>query len=219
MAVMDSALTSLASAKDIAGVPSSNTTDDSLFERLINAMSMAASVYCSRIFKYDTYTEIISPPNRQLLLVKEWPIASVTSITDNGYPLVLNTDYRCDAQDASKGEVYKENGWMGSELVTGLTLDPVASARYLTVVYIAGYHLPSDPLYVVGDPASLPLDITEVVDELVAKKYYMIKRKTHGVMQLKESEVMYRLMGPGDSIDLSGDDPYSMALNKYRRWL
>jgi hypothetical protein len=213
MAVMDSALTTLASAKMVAGVSSGDTTDDAVFERFINKVSMAVSSYCDRIFARGTFTEQVAPQNRQLLLLKQWPIVSITSVTDNGSALVQDTDYRCDAQDMARGELYKENGWMGSMLVTGLTLDPVAAARLLVIVYIAGYHLPSDPLYIEGDAASLPLDISAVVDELVATKYYARKRMGFGLSSYKEGGLSFSY----SNFDLQAE--HGDTLNKYRRWL
>lgn len=219
MAVMDSALTTLARAKDLAGVPAGFTDDDDIIARFVNSMSMAVRQYCDRLFTYDTYTEQISPQNRQLLVLRESPINSITSITDNGFPLVIYTDYRCDAQDAIKGFVYKENGWMGNMLVTGMTLDPVSAARLLTVIYVAGFYLPNDIAnYVEGDPASLPVDISEVVDELVAEKYFMRKRQSFGLDMLKEGGESYTFSKHGDSVSLNGADAHSVALNRYKRW-
>jgi hypothetical protein len=217
MSVIDAALTTLALAKETAGVPSGFTDDDSLLERKINAVSMAVSIHCDRIFGsasgLPSYVENLSPPNRQLLLLKQWPIVSVTSILDNGYPLVLDTDYQCDAQEKARGEVYKANGWMGAALVTGMTLDPVANARLLIVTYVAGYYLPGDAVnYVEGDPASLPFDLVDFVNSRVAVNYYATKRQNFGLKSMSEGGVSYSF---SDSKLLCDED--KEYLNAYRR--
>ena len=221
MALIDAVLTTIAQAKETAGVPSGNVSDDSSFERLINTVSSQVARYCDRIFGrvtgIPTYTELVSPPNRQLLILRQWPIVEVTSVEDNGSPLVIDDDFRCDTQDAAKGMLYKENGWMGSALVTGLTLDPVAMARQLTVIYKAGYLLPGDPAYVAGDDGSLPLEISDVVNQLIAIRYYRQKRKNYGLSSMKEGGVSYGYKGEETLLD--GSDEYSLTLNRFRRWI
>jgi hypothetical protein len=219
MSVIDGALTTLALAKETAGIPSGFTDDDSLLERKISALSMAVSIHCDRIFGsasgIPSYVEKLSPPNRQLLLLKQWPIVSITSIMDNGYPLVLDTDYKLDAQEKARGEVYKANGWMGAALVTGMTLDPVANARLLTVEYTAGYFLPGDFVgYVEGALSSLPFDLVDFVSRKVAEAYYATKRQNFGLKSLSEGGVSYSF---SDTRLLTEED--KEYLNAYRRLL
>lgn len=218
MALIGSALTTLVLAKDAAGIPSGNTADDTFLERRINALSISVASYCDRIFggasDIPSYTEILAPPNRQLLQVRQWPIVAVTSIDDNGFALTLNTDYRCDAQDKARGHIYRENGWIGNTLVTGLTMDPVANERSLTVVYTAGYYLPGDAThYIEGNPASLPLDLVLAVSDMVAEAYYMVKRQAHGLKSYSEGGISFSFK---DACAASG---HTETLNKYRRWL
>lgn len=221
MAVIDTALTTVAFAKSTAGVPSGNTDDDDVFERLVNAVSVQVSNYCGRKFGkvpgLPFYTEQLSPPNRQLLQLREWPIVSVTSVVDNGFPVIEFTDFRCDLQEKQRGQLYRSNGWMGNAYVTGMTLDPVAMARLLTVMYVAGYYLPADTLYVAGADASLPLDLNDIVCEIIAHRYYKAKRKAYGLKNISEGGVSYGFSPELTMLD--GTDEYSLRLNKYKRWL
>ena len=221
MALIDKALTTLADTKAIAGIPATDTTSDALLELLINITSLSIAGYCSRIFKRGTYTEFIPASNRQALLLQQWPIASVSSIVDDGTTLVLNTDYRLDAQDKAQGQVYRENGWNGKWLVSGLTSDARASSRILTVTYIAGFYLPGDALYVAGADDSLPMDLGMVCAQMVAESYYTTKRGAYGNLKsLSEGGLSYGWGADSTSygnLATGINDKYAVVLNRFRR--
>lgn len=221
MALIDKALTTLADTKAIAGIASTDTTSDALLELLINNTSLSIAGYCSRIFKRGSFTEFIPASGRQALILQQWPIASISSIADDGMPLTLNTDYRLDAQDMAQGQIYRENGWESKWLVSGLTSDARASSRIITVTYIAGYYLPGDPLYVAGADASLPMDLGMVCSQMVAESYYTTKRQAYGNLKsLSEGGLSY---GWGvdsaayGSIATGIQDKYAIVLNRFRR--
>ncbi len=215
MALADTALTTVALASSFAGVATLVDDDTTIFESLINAVSASISSYCGRIFGRSTglpeYTETLSASNRQLLLLSQWPISSITSITSDGYLLVLDTDYRCDPQDKARGEVYRENGWKGLSIVTGLTQNVVATERNIVAVYKGGYILPADASFTPSLVTGLPFDIVETANNLVAIKYWSRKRQGFGLSSLKEGGVSYSFIMASPEV--------TDVLNRYKRWL
>jgi hypothetical protein len=223
MSLWSGALTTLENAKLVAGV--TGTSSDALLELLIDRVSKSVLTYLDRKLAYGTYAETLPATARQLMLLREWPIISIVSITDKGASLALNIDYRCDEQDALEGVVYKEDGWNPVNLVSGLVGDIQAAARTLVVSYTAGWYLPADPHYVLGSepdfthgiPGSLPLDIQQVVDEMVAERFLKTKTRAHGATQYKEGEIAYNWRDPTTTNVLGISDEHAAILSAYRR--
>lgn len=211
MSVIASALTTLDHAKLLLGV--TGTTSDALLELLINRVSVKICTDLSRKLARATYTEKIAPSSRTLLLLNEYPIVSITSLLCDGLPLVLDTDYRCDAQDKLRGELYKENGWATSYLVRGLAQDPFSPVRSIDVTYVAGYYLPGAAEYVEGADASLPLDIQQLADTVVAEQYLATKRQSRGLTSYSEGNISF---GWKNSAETEAE--YARVINTYKRW-
>lgn len=219
MALISQALTTLSDAKAIAGI--SGSTDDALLELLINSASISISGFCDRQFGRQDYTEYIPASGRQALLLRQWPIAAVSSVSDNGVALVLNTDYRLDAQDKARGQLYRENGWSGKYMVRGMTDDPAASARIISVTYTAGYYLPGQVGYVAGAADSLPLDVSMVCAQMVTDSYYTTKRGAYGNLKaLSEGGLSYTWgidSSQYGNLSTGMADKYAMILNRFKR--
>jgi len=211
------ALTTLANVKLITGI-TSNTTDATL-ELLINRASAKVRNYLGRTLKRDTYTEVISPTARQGLLVKEFPIISITSIKSSNVDLVLNTDYRLDSQDKEKGSIYRQVGWEPINLVSGLTMDIMATARTIDVIYVAGYYLPADSGYVAGASDSLPMDIQGVVDELVSESYMKIRTHAQGLTNYSEGNISFGWDKKQGATAFGFSEEHAQILNNYKRWV
>lgn len=216
MGVMTTALTTLNNVKTVTGV--SGSAYDDLLSLLINRTSMAVKTYLARQLARATRIEEIAPSARQLLLLNEWPILSVTSITCDGIALVKDQDYRMDAQDAAIGALYKENGWATSYLVRGVTQDPVSAMRSIRVEYVAGYYLPSDPEYIEGADASLPIDIQSAVDDMIAEQFLRIKTKSQGLSSYAEGDISMSWKDPSSGTMLGMSDEHAAILNAYKRW-
>jgi len=158
------------------------------------------------------------------LILKEWPIVSITSFSSSDTALTLNTDYRLDAQDMANGMVYRELGWEPRVLVTGLVNDIVAAARTLDIVYVAGYYLPADvttapadPHYVAGDASSLPLEISGIADEMVVSAWYKIKRQSEGLKAYSEGGISFTFQDYANTVNMGISDEHAVILNYYKR--
>ena len=183
------ALATLSDVKTLAGI--TDTTQDARLELIINNVSSQIATYCQRQFKKNTYTgEILPPSNRQLLILRNWPVVSVTSITQDGQAI---TDYTLESKYAESGFLYRESGWMGRGIYRSvLTDDLVAMAHNIQVTYVAGFLLPGDVGYIAGDPASLPLDL-QYACEMMTLALYMQARRNNwdGLQSLTEGGLSY----------------------------
>ena len=217
---MSANLTTLANTKMIAGISATSTKYDGTLLLLISRCSGVIRRYLSRELTRATYDELIAPTSRQLLLLKEWPIVSVTSVTDRGNAAVLNTDYRCDLQDMARGVVYKEDGWGPINLVSGLTQDIQAAARTVQVVYVAGYYLPDDAShYVEGGADSLPIELSMVCEELVAIRFQKTKAGAHGLSSYKEGGISFAWKDASTGNEFGISDEQASVLNAYKRFV
>ena len=130
MAVGLYALTTLAGVKVYVPGLGTATTYDTLLESLIDAISARAETYCNRKFITRTYTaEVYDGNNEEYLILKQWPIVSVTSITEDDNSLTLTTDYQIINDN---GQLYRvDNYWSDAE------------PRNILITYDAGYLFPS----------------------------------------------------------------------------
>jgi hypothetical protein len=197
MALIAGAMTTLADIKAMLGI--TDTASDVRLENLINRTSAMIAHYCDRVFTRSTYTaETYHGNNRQLLILRQWPVVSVTSVLANGSTLAA-TEYEVKTQDQARGVIYKSNGWNQSiTYASGLTLDTWASGRDYTVTYVAGYYMPTDvtvapadPHYVVGDPASLPLELVSLCETMVAAANLAWSYNTLGLKRISEGGLTY----------------------------
>lgn len=162
------ALTIIETVKSFIGIPVSDTSKDALLEILINAASERIERYCGRHFEKATYTEKYRGNGRQKLLLEQYPIISVTSVTVHG-GLLDAAEYEIIAQE---GALYREALWPWSGYTVGLVGELAGSKRNIEVTYAAGYILPKDDG--TGTPPvtrDLPYDLEMACVQFVAYIY------------------------------------------------
>lgn len=162
-------LCQLADVKDWLGIPATVTTDDAKLSRLISATS---ADFLSEIDRYDflaaDYTEVkrgralVQPPPRpamsfvagRRLVMRHWPINSVTSLVLDGVTLPKSADGIA-------------GGWYLDRNTDPENINVISLIDYLftrlstaTIVYNAGY-------------ASVPADVTQAIIEWVAARYQL----------------------------------------------
>lgn len=184
MALIANALTTIEHAKLTAGV--FVATYDAWFELCINRVSTKILNILGRKLKFGEYSEVLSGTGRQLLLLAEWPISSVTTLTVDGAAYTVDEDYRLDAQDKEMGALYRGYGWSTPVYVQGLAGDVVSASRGIEVTYEAGYYFPGDEEYEEGAADSLPLDLQGLVDEVIAAEFLRMKTETQGLKSYSE---------------------------------
>lgn len=120
----------------------SDTTYDTLLEQLINSSYKILEQYIGHPIKSATYTEYYDGDNTNKLLLRKWPIVSVTSIHVDP-DREFNSD---DLINASNYYVDTEHGEI--EIFQGLAAGPAwfdKGIKNVKVIYVAGYAtIPND---------------------------------------------------------------------------
>lgn len=197
-----------------------DSSQDSLISAIVAGVSGQVEAYLDRSLQRTTYSsEVYAINQRQLLLLNQWPIQLVSSITVNGTALTQNVDYEIQPYDQKMGVIFKGTGFLGPFWITDLTADPVSGYRNIVVSYVAGYYLPGDVGYVAGAAASLPLEISYVAGQLACLEYQKIKRQAQGLKSISEGGLSYSWATSGESNNLAGlPQEYAAILNRYKRW-
>lgn len=134
-------LTTLAAVKADLGL--SGSANDSALEALIDQFSDAIGAWCGRTFGAATVRETLEITrlcDRRSILLEQWPVMAISSITVAGEALATDAY----VLDAAKGELL----YRGE--ATRFTLWPAGET---IAVYSTGYALPDD------DDRTLPHDI------------------------------------------------------------
>jgi len=165
MALAANALTLVATAEGDLSIASGGAT--ALLERYINTASMAIEAYCQRLFQKATRTERVAHSRARRLVLRNTPLVSITSITNDG-TAVDTGDY--EIEDEAAGLVLGDSIWVPKDHVVADSLAqdvvPGTGERLLTIVYVGGYVLPND-----AGTRNLPYDIEEACLLTVASLY------------------------------------------------
>jgi len=150
MAVND--LTTLANVKAWLKLPATANTDlDPLLLRLISAASAFIQTALDRTFAVTAYTESRDGKGTTVMLLKDYPVISVTAVTVDAMPVPPAAD--CTKPGFVFGE--KSVGLNGYKFTRGL--------HNVQISYSSGY-------------ATVPLEIEQVAIDLIAKKYKGMSR-------------------------------------------
>lgn len=167
MELANNALTTLDRLKLMMGLDAADDSQNSLLVMLINQGSSWIEHQLGRKLGKAVYHESVKPSGNQSLLVDHYPVLEVHSIERNGELLDPGTyDY---TDTGAHGEIYKDDGWTYYGYPYGLTGDPVAARRNITVHYTAGYVLPRDATP--DNPSTLPSDLEGLLIEIVQTGY------------------------------------------------
>jgi hypothetical protein len=211
------ALTTLPDVKTLLGI--TDSTQDARLELIVNACSRRIEQYCGRTFARASLTETYTPSGRQLLILRNYPIVSVSSVVDQGNTLVQGTDYIFSPEYANSGFLYRENGWNGPTVNRDfLTTDTVAGKRTIIVTYVAGYYLPADLGYVAGASTSLPFDLNYACARLACSDFVLARQGNFGgLTAMSEGGLSYSWGTPITNNASGISQEVAGMLNKYKR--
>ncbi|MDD5016540.1 MAG: hypothetical protein PHO15_00395 [Eubacteriales bacterium] len=183
-------------------------SQDNLIERQINSASAAVSKYCGRNFIADTYTEYYKGLARQKLVLNQYPVNSITSVTVNSAALTAGTDYvTSDSTYLNQGILFRDDGWPFDGYLVGLVGEPAAPLSNVGVVYSAGYTLTPET------SRTLPYDLEDVVISMAMDMYNEVSNGSAGLKQLTQGKLTY----------VWKDDErvrqYSSTLDAYKKWV
>ena len=205
----DNALTTLDALKNQIGIPKEDEDEqrDAALVQLINAASAWLETQLGRKLGRQDYREKHTAPGTQRLPLEQYPIRSITKITDTDNGVEV-TGYDFD-EDGNIGVVYREEGWTYHGHIGGLSRDYIAPRRYLLVEYTAGYILPKDATE--EEPADLPADLEAVIWNMVAQQYAIIENDAAGLTAFSISDVSW-------TFDKNISDTWASVISSYRRW-
>ncbi len=144
------ALVALQDVKDFLTI--SGSTEDSKLTYLINEVSRWIASFCGRNFVSTTYTEYYDGTGTDELMLKNYPIISVTSLHDDPARVFGSNVAKSVAADVL---VYKNTGTLKLWNKEGAFQVGVANVK---VVYVAGY-------------APIPAEIQMACKRLIAVLY------------------------------------------------
>ena len=106
MSLNSNALTTLAVAKDYLDILSSDTSQDSRVERMINAASDMIERYTSRKIKQQSITEYHDGKHSNRLVLREWPALKPSEIkVDSGWVFDSTSVWSTDTYDIERDSV------------------------------------------------------------------------------------------------------------------
>lgn len=189
-------LTTLEKAKTYLGI--SSVTQDTLISSLITSVSAEVESFCGRKFESDTYTEYFDTDGETKIFLKNYPVTSLTSVK-----------YQNGTWNDITWLDYINSSYLLTELIGKISFDgrlPKAE-KYLQIVYVGGYLIDwdneTDPLQ-----HTLPADLTQAVNEIVASKY-----------NLKSSQGISNMSTEGQSITFSTTSSTKDMMNKLSRYI
>jgi len=170
-------LTCLLNVKADLSLDGWKPVDDIYLTRQIAQASQSVRNYCNREFAQQTYQDLVRPQRdarpwflpakTSSYMVKNLPLVSVTSVTENGVLLTANVDYEVNLQSSS---IYRldSNG------------NPRQWDTYpLIIVYVAGFTLAP------ATSPTLPADLEDAVIRMIKGKWFDRNRD----MRLKSQEI------------------------------
>lgn len=216
MSLAANALTALATLKTELGITDSSL--DSVLERLINGASDTIEKYCGRKFARATLTERVKGYGTELIHLERTPVESLTSITVDG-TTVSASEYRL--QDADKGGVWRRGLWPWTA-GTDDSVSPHPRAGFeedsIVVVYVGGYALAANS----RTPGTYvqPYDLEEACLQLAVHRYRSRGRNL-GLVGEAVGNASRQYQGSGEELSdqLGIPTPIAGILNGYRRML
>ena len=184
MALSSHALTTVNEVKNELEISPSDTSQDALIERLINAASEAIENYCDRHFEKAQVTERLAGYGRSRIVLSRTPVLQIVSVSVNGSVLPADSYM---LEDAETGFLYRLDGvwpWTARYMSGTITSiqQPGSEERSIEVTYIGGYVLPKDDS--AATPRTLPYIIEQACIATVASMY---RRRGSDLNILRES--------------------------------
>lgn len=126
-------LTTRNKVKRHLGIPLSNTTKDAIIDQIIPGVSGFIEAQTNRKFGVEEYTEIRDGEGFDEMVLRQYPIVDVISLTINGSAVDLDQEEEDESfiLDREEGSIYREAGFS-------------AGRKNIKVVYTAGYAAPED---------------------------------------------------------------------------
>lgn len=184
-----------------------DVSKDEIICEKINAYSDAIEGLLGRKLQVDDYVETYPGSNDQHLLIDNFPINNIVSLSVNDE--VLDTDdYKIVGY--LREMIFKDDGWEQINYVSGMSRSMAQFSKHtIDIEYNAGYVMPND-----GGTRTLPYDIEQVILDFISMDLAQ-EGTTKGLKRFKISDVSW------DFIDAAGMTNQTFArasktLHKYK---
>lgn len=150
----------------VPAIPAADTSNDTLFELLIDGVSEAFNKYVGRTLAKTTYTAVYIDGNgKESLLLPQYPVASITSITEDGNALTEGED--------NDYLLYAASGIL--KRVSGAW---AKGPKTIKITYVAGYVVQG--VTVTAPDIALPADLKLACMMQVAREWQKTKGNEWG---------------------------------------
>lgn len=155
-------LTTVAIVKDTIGIPVVDTTQDTKLDRIVSAASRRIMGFCDRRFIEETYTDVYNGRRSDTLLLKQFPVSSITSIH-------IDAESTFGASTLVDATEYKILHSSLAVMISGRRFD--VGVANIQVIYTAGYLF-----------ANIPEDLQDCANRLVEYMYQMEEERRIGLL-------------------------------------
>lgn len=155
-------LTTLTNLKEYLGIATLNIDDDTFLQNLITRISDDIESQCNRAFHAATYTQYYKGSGTNRLLLRQYPVNSVTSVFDDP-DRVWGSDTQFDADDISISDEI-----LGMIILEDNIFSEFEDVENIKVIYNAGY-------------STIPTDLESACIKLCAADYLESKGLVKGI--------------------------------------
>jgi len=168
--LQDNALTTLDAVRRELKIKDDDDSQDARLCDLINAWSDWAERLTGRTFGIADYTEFYAGTDSQTILIRNYPVTEVVSVTkvSNSNGSSTRTTIEADTyRIEGERRLFRNTEWAESSFVRGMTPYPRFSSKNLEIIYTGGYVLPND-----ANPPerkkTLPADLERAVINMIS---------------------------------------------------
>lgn len=203
-------LTTLARVKEELLLDQFDFSADTYLTAAIREASDMLAHETGRVFAKQSYKETVSGNNRNVLMLRRFPIVSLNSVVHYGTGCTTAGTTLSSAsytlQDQEIGTVYKRSGWLETfafkshqrYITVGIDPFPVGGLNTYEFNYTAGWTLPSTTSTAMR---TLPYDLEKGALTLISAAYYGLG-----------SDPMVKSEKIGDAMQTKFDVPYGVKV-------
>ena len=204
------AMSTLETLKVILSISEEDTSYDKFLVLLINYASSWIESMTGRRFALSPYTQALAGSGQQELVLRQYPIREVASITDIENRVTVPPPSYSFREEGDIGVIYRDEGWPARAFPTGLVPDFIQTRRYLEVKYTAGYVLPKDFAEDTPEDWKLPASLQGIVSQIAAQELALNGNGADGLSAFSIADVSW-------TFDKAPRESWTTILNTFMR--
>ena len=185
------AMSTVGIVKAVKNIPAADTSYNVFLTLLINYASGWVERTAGRRFGLARYQETAKGDGLQELVLEQYPIRVIHSITDTESGTVVDPKAYSFSKNGHVGVAYRDSDWSRRGYPTGLVPDHVLSKEYLLVDYTAGYILPKDADETTKAEWLLPSDLQGIIWQIVSMELDLADNGADGLAAFSIADVSW----------------------------